>query len=67
MKLSHSRVHVAGGTAYCVHHHVSPKSEIVLNVTIACNDISLERASLLDFVEKLIHRFVEDKKRLRVT
>jgi hypothetical protein len=46
---------------------VSPKSEIVLNVTFACDDILSPRGSLLDFVEKLIHRFVEDKKRLRVT
>ena len=44
-----------------------PKSEIVLNVTFACDDILSPRGSLLDFVEKLIHRFVEDKKRLRVT
>ena len=34
-----------------------PNSEIVLNVTFACNDIQSLGASLLDFVEKLIHRF----------
>jgi len=33
------------------------KSEIVLNVTFVCNDTQSARASLLDFVEKLIHRF----------
>ena len=42
-------------------------NEIVLNVTIASSDSQSSGASLLDFVEKLIHRFVEDKKRLRVT
>lgn len=30
---------------------------MVLNVTFVRNDISLEEVSLLDFVEKLIHRF----------
>lgn len=32
-------------------------SEIVLNVTFACDDVWDTQASLLDFVEKLIHRF----------
>jgi hypothetical protein len=33
------------------------KHEIVLRITLVCNDIGSTVVSLLDFVEKLIHRF----------
>jgi len=40
---------------------------MLLNLTSVRQDIHSIGASWLDFVEKLIHRFAEDKKRLRVT
>ena len=52
--------------ANCAHHHVSKRRAIVLNVTFACGDIRSPRASLLDFVEKLIHRFKWNKRNVCV-
>ena len=67
IRLSQRLAHVAGRAVYCVHHHVFRRVRFVLNVELACNDIRCARGSLLDFVEKLIHRLVEYKKRLLVT